>query len=69
MSKRASFTQYFRRQRVNGSQTLLRSARKQFHTTLQLIRDRRCRKRLVLVTSELLGQFVNTLAADYKYSR
>ena len=24
---------------------------------------------LVLVTSELLGQFVNTLTADYKYSR
>ena len=24
---------------------------------------------LVLVTSELLGQFANTLTADYKYSR
>ena len=24
---------------------------------------------LVLVTSELLGEFVNTLTADYKYSR
>ena len=24
---------------------------------------------LVVVTSELLGQFVNTLTADYKYSR
>ena len=26
------------------------------------------RKRLVLIRSELLGQFVNTLTADYKYS-
>ena len=27
------------------------------------------RKRLFLVRSELLGQFVNTLTADYMYSR
>ena len=27
------------------------------------------RKRLVLVRSELSGQFVKTLSADYKYSR
>ena len=57
------------RQRVNGSQTLLRSARNVFHTTPPLISVRRSSKRLVLVRFELLGQFVNTLAADYKYSR
>ena len=61
--------QRFGRQHVNGYQTLLRSARNKIHTTLPLIRDKESRKRLVLVTFELLGQFVNTLNADYKYSR
>ena len=61
--------QRFGRQQVNGSQILLRSAQNQFHTTLPLIWDRGSSKRLVLVTSELLKQFVNTLTADYKYSR
>ena len=56
------------RQHVNGSQTLLRSAQNQIHTTLPLILDRGSRERLVLVRSEVLGQFVNTLTADYKYS-
>ena len=61
--------QRFGRQHVNGSHTLLRSAWNQFHTTLELILDRGSRKRVVLVTSELLGRLVNTLTADYKYSR
>ena len=61
--------QRFGRQHVNGSQTLLRSARNQFHATLQLIRERGSRKMLVLVRSELLAQFVNTLTGDYKYFR
>ena len=37
MSKIPSFMQRFGRQHVNGSQTLLRSARNQLHTTLPLI--------------------------------
>ena len=53
------------RQHVNGFQILLRSARNQFHTTLALVSERGSRKRLVLVTSELLKQFVNTFTADY----
>ena len=57
------------RSHVTGSQTLLRSARNQLHTTLPLIRDSGNRKRLFLIRSELLGQFVNTLTADYKFSR
>ena len=69
MSKVPSFMQRFGRQHVNESQTLLRSARNQFHTTLQSICDRGIRKRLVLVRSEPLGQFVNTSNADCKYSR
>ena len=61
--------QRFARQHVNGSQSLLRSARNQFHTGLPLILDKGSRKRMVLVKSEVLGQFVNTLTADYKCSR
>ena len=61
--------QRFGRQRVNGSQKLLRSARNQLHSTLQLLSDRGSRKMLVVVGSDLLGQFVNTLTADYKYTR
>ena len=53
--------QRFRRQHVNGSQTLLRSVWNQFHSNLPLIWERRNTKRLVLVRSEFLGQFVNTL--------
>ena len=61
--------QRFRRQHANGSQTLLRSVRNQFNRNIPLIWERRIRKRLVLVRSEFLGQFVNTLTADYMYSR
>ena len=69
MSKKPSFMQRFGRKHVNGSQTLLRSARNQFHITLSMILDRGSKKRLVLVRSYVLGQFVNTLTPDYKYSR
>ena len=58
--------QSFERQHVKRSQTLLRSARNQFHTTLPLISERGNRKILVLVRSEILEQFVNTLTADYQ---
>ena len=58
--------QRFERQHVNGSQTQLRSEQNQSHTTLPLISDKGSRKMLVLVRSELLEQFVNTLTADYQ---
>ena len=61
--------QRFGKQHVNGYQTLLRSGGNQFRTTFPLILYRGTRKMLILVKSELLGQFVNTLTADYKYSR
>ena len=61
--------QRFGRQHVNGSQTLLKSARNQFHSTLPLIRDTGSRKTLVLVRSAFLGQFVNTWTSDNKYPR
>ena len=61
--------QRFGRQHGNGSQTPPRSARNHFDTTIPLIFGRTSRKRLVLVRSEVLGQFVNTMTADYKYFR
>ena len=69
MSKRLSFKRCLGRQHVNWSKTQLRSVWNQFHTTLVLIWERRSRKRLVLVRSKFLTQFVKTLSADYKYSR
>ena len=57
------------RQHVNGSQTLLRLARDRLHTTLPLICAEGSSKRLVLVRSKFLGQFVNILTADNQYSR
>ena len=61
--------QRFGRQHVIRSKTLLRSVRNQFLTSLALIWERRNRKMFVLVRYQLLRQFVNTLTADYKYSR
>ena len=60
--------QRFDSEHDNGSQTLLRSPRNNFYTTLPLIWDRTSRNRLVLVRSELLGQLVKNLTADYKHS-
>ena len=60
--------QRFDSEHDNGSQTLLRSARNNFYTTIQLILDRTSRNRLVLVRYEILGKLVNTLTADYKHS-
>ena len=67
-SKRSSFMQRFDSEHDNESQILLRSARNNFYTTIPLIWDRTSRNRLVLVRSEVLGQLVNTLTADYKHS-
>ena len=69
MSKRPSFMQRFGSQHGNGYQTLLRSALNYFYTTIPLVCCRTSRKRLVLVRSEVLGQFANTSTVHYKYSR
>ena len=61
--------QRFGSQHVNGSQTLLRSAGNHFHIAIPLICGRKSRKRLVLVRSVVLGQFVNTMTAVYYYFR
>ena len=61
--------QRFGSQHDNGSQTLLRSAANHFYTAIPLIWGRTSRKTLVLVRSEVLGQFANTSTVHYKYSR
>ena len=60
--------QRFDSEHDNGSQNLLKSARNNFYTTIPLIWDRTSRNRLVLVRSEVLGQLVNNLTADFKHS-
>ena len=60
--------QRFDSEHDNGPQTPLRSLRNNFYTTIPLIWERTSRNRLVLVRSEILGQLVNTLTADYKHS-
>ena len=60
--------QRFDSEHDNGSQTLLRSARKNFYTTIPLMSEGTSRNRLVLVRSEFLGQLVNNLPADYKHT-
>ena len=60
--------QRFDSEHDNGSQTLLRSATNNFYTTIPPIWDKTSSNRLVLVRSEILGQLVNTLTADYKHS-
>ena len=61
--------QRFGSQHVNGYQTLLRSGRNHLYTFFPLISAGTSRKSLVLVRSEVLGQFVNTMTAYYKYFR
>ena len=60
--------QRFDSENDNGSRTLLRSARNNFYTTIQLILEETNTNRLVLVRYEILGKLVNTLTADYKHS-
>ena len=69
MPKMPSFMKRFRREHVNGSQTLLRSVLNKFHITLLVNWERKSAKKLVLVRREFLGEFANTLTADYQYSR
>ena len=58
--------QRFGSQHGNGSQTLARSAQNYFDTTIPLIWGRTSRKGLVVVRSEVLGQFYNKMTAGYK---
>ena len=68
-SKRSCFGRPCGNQRVNGFQTLLKSARHHYYPIFPCIRDILSWKKSALVWSEILRLFVNTLTADNKYSR
>ena len=69
MSERSSFRQPFGGQRVNSSKIVLKSGRHHFFTNIPLIWDKMRWKKSLLVRSEILGLFINTLTSDDKYSR
>ena len=56
-------------QRVNGFETLLKSAWHQYFHLSPWIWDKLSWKKSALVTSEIFKLFVNTLTPDDKYSR
>ena len=68
MHKKSCFRRPFGSQDVNGHQTLLESAQEQFYPTFSSFGDKLGQKNSLLVRSEILGLFVNTLTADHRYS-
>ena len=58
----------FRIQRLKGSQTLLKSARQRFYPNFPLISNKFSCLSYLLIGSEILEPFVNTLMADHMYS-
>ena len=59
----------FGSQRINPSQSLLKSSRHHFYTNVPLIWDKLSCKKLLLVRLETLGLFLNTITTDLKISR
>ena len=68
-SKRSRFGIPFGNQRVNGFETLLKSARHSYFPPFPQLPDKLNWKKSALVTSEIFRLFVNTLTPDDKYSR
>ena len=69
MHNRACFLKPFGSKRVNESQKLLKSAEKYFYPTFSSFWAKLSYKNLFLIRSEILGMLVNTLTANYEYSR
>ena len=68
MSKKSRLRNFFNSQYAEGSQTMLKSAQQHFyHFFLSLSREW-IWKMSLLVISEILELFLNTLTADDKYS-
>ena len=55
--------------RVSEFQKLLKSAEKYFDPTFSLFWAQLNQEKLLLIKSEILGLLVNTLTANYEYSR
>ena len=68
MSKKSCFGTPFANERVNGSQTLLKSARHHYYPLSSSIRSKLSCKKSPSVWYEILSLFVNALTADDKYS-
>ena len=69
MPVRSSFRTPFASKRVPRSQTLLEPAQQHFHHNFALILDKLSWKTSLLVRSEILGHFGNSLTAYHMYSR
>lgn len=69
MSKRFCFREAFDSQRVSGSKRLLWSEQQHFYPIVGWLWDRLSWKRSLLLGYQNSGLFLNTLSADYKYSR
>ena len=69
MSQSSCFRTRFLTQSVDVSQTLLKSPRQHFYPNFQLIENKLSQKTSLRVRSEILGLFLDTLAADHTYSR
>ena len=67
-SGRSCFRTPFANERVNGFQTLLKSAPHYYYPLFSSIRGKLSWKRLPAVWYEILRLFVNALTADDKYS-
>ena len=68
MSKKSCFGTPFANERVNRSQTLLKSARHHYYPLFSSIRGKLSCKKWPSVWYEILSLFVNALTADDKYS-
>ena len=67
-SKRSCLRTPFANERLNGFQTLLKSARHYYYPFFSSILDKLSCKKSALVWCEILRLFVKTLTADDKYS-
>ena len=68
-SKRSRFRTPFGNQRVNGFETLLKSAGHHYFPLFPQVPDKLNWEKSALVISEVFRLFVNTLTHDDKYSR
>ena len=69
MPEKPYFRTAFGNQPVNEEETLLTSARHYYYPIFPWVWNKLSWKKSVLVRSKILGLFVNTLTAEYTYSR
>ena len=67
MAESSCFITPYRTQRVNGSQTLRKPAQQHFYPSFLSISDKLGWRKSLLVRSEILGLFFNTLTAYHMY--